>query len=170
MRLRQVFVACGLALAATATATAGPRYSLEVGDQAPALEIAEWVKGEKTSLETGRVYVVEFWATWCVPCRKSIPHLTELQNDLGPEGLTIIGVSTEEPEKVRPFVQKQGEQMGYTVAVDRREIPVSTLPPGDYVVTVGVYNRTSGQRYVAQRADGQPVPGDEYPLYRFSLP
>jgi thiol-disulfide isomerase/thioredoxin len=100
---------------------AGPKYGLEVGDAAPKLEIAEWVKGEETALETGQVYVVEFWATWCGPCRKSIPHLTKLQNELGPEGLTIIGVSDEDPNVVRPFVRKQGNKMDYTVVVDSRK-------------------------------------------------
>ena len=48
--------------------------ALKVGDNAPAITIADWVKGEPiTGLEKGRVYVVEFWATWCGPCRVSIP-------------------------------------------------------------------------------------------------
>jgi thiol-disulfide isomerase/thioredoxin len=109
-----MFVAC-LSLATQAEAG-----KLKVGDAAPGIDIEEWVKGEEVTIESGNIYVVEFWATWCAPCRKSIPHLTELQDEYGEIGLTIIGVSDEEASKVRPFVEKQGDNMNYTVAVDRR--------------------------------------------------
>jgi thiol-disulfide isomerase/thioredoxin len=107
-------------LALTSTAL-GQRKSLEVGDAAPGLQIDTWVKGDETAIETGKVYVVEFWATWCPPCRKSIPHLTKLQQEYGEKGLTIIGISNEKTDKVKPFVQQQGDKMDYTVAVDRRD-------------------------------------------------
>ncbi|MHC5026765.1 MAG: TlpA family protein disulfide reductase [Planctomycetota bacterium] len=113
-----------LSIAACLMLTTGAfaqRGQLKVGDAAPSLDIAEWVKGSATTIETGNVYVVEFWATWCGPCRKSIPHLTKLQEEYGADGLTIIGVSDEEPDVVKPFVQRQGGNMDYTVAVDRRD-------------------------------------------------
>jgi len=118
MNLRSVL---GATVACMLTATAFGQAELKVGDTAPGLDIEQWVKGEETAIETGNVYVVEFWATWCGPCKKSIPHLTELQEQYGDQGLTIIGVSTEEPELVNKFVRSQGGKMDYTVAVDRRE-------------------------------------------------
>lgn len=117
MRLRSVLTA-GVCLVMTGVAF-GQRDKLEVGDQAPGLDIDTWVKGEETAIETGNVYVVEFWATWCGPCRRSIPHLTKLQKEFEEDGLTIIGISKEEIEKVRPFVRNSGNRMNYTVAVDR---------------------------------------------------
>lgn len=88
----------------------------ELGDPAAPLKIAEWVKGEPVELKEGNVYVVEFWATWCPPCRESIPHLTELQAKY--KDVTFIGVSDEDAATVKPFVDKQGENMDYVVAVD----------------------------------------------------
>lgn len=96
----------------------------ELGDPAGPLKIREWVKGEPVDLATGRgrkVYLVEFWATWCPPCVRSIPHLTELQRKYKDRGLVVIGVSVDGPRTVadvKPFVEKMGDKMDYTVAID----------------------------------------------------
>jgi len=99
----------------------GPPRKLEIGMPAPPLMIDTWVKGEPVEkLEKGHPYVVEFWATWCGPCRQTIPHLTELQKKYG-DKLTIIGISSEPkglPE-VKPFVEKMGAKMDYRVAFDK---------------------------------------------------
>jgi thiol-disulfide isomerase/thioredoxin len=92
---------------------------LSVGDPAPKLQVKEFVKGEAVkSLEKDKIYVVEFWATWCGPCRVSIPHLTELQKKH--KNVVFIGVSVYErdPSKVKPFVEKMADQMDYRVAMD----------------------------------------------------
>jgi thiol-disulfide isomerase/thioredoxin len=92
---------------------------LGVGDPAPKLVVKEFLKGEPISeFKPGKTYVVEFWATWCPPCRESIPHLTELQKKK--PDVTFIGVSAfEHDEKaVKPFVEKMGAKMDYRVALD----------------------------------------------------
>ena len=94
---------------------------LSVGDAAPAVKAGKWVKGEPVKeFESGKVYVVEFWATWCPPCRDSIPHLTKLQKEYKDKGVTIIGVSSEQGglSKVEPFVDDWGDKMNYTVVFD----------------------------------------------------
>ena len=101
-----------------------PTAAEPVGQQSEKLITAaplkglEWVKGGPVAFESGNVYIIEFWATWCGPCKVSIPHLTKIQKKYKDKGVTIIGISTEAPETVKPFVKKMGDQMDYTVAVD----------------------------------------------------
>ncbi|MCP4245504.1 MAG: redoxin family protein, partial [bacterium] len=114
-----VLACVGFVLAAPETGQA-----LEIGDQAPPLEIQEWVKGQAVDLDAlkgKKVVVLEFWATWCDPCRASIPHLSKLQRKYD-GALVVIGATSEDPrnslDKVRDFVSSQGKKMNYTVAFD----------------------------------------------------
>src|SRR5438105_2768393 len=105
-------------------AAAAPAATLKVGDPAPPIKVAGWAKGEPVKqFEKGKVYVVEFWATWCGPCRQSIPHLTELSKKYKGK-VTFTGVSVwENPRgqaavyvpKVKSFVNEMGEKMAYNV-------------------------------------------------------
>jgi thiol-disulfide isomerase/thioredoxin len=101
-----------------------PLRSAELGDPAAPLKIATWVKGKPVDLAAGKgktIHVVEFWATWCPPCRTSIPHLTQLQKKFKDKGVVFVGVSGEDTATVKPFVQKMGEDMDYVVAVDNAQ-------------------------------------------------
>ncbi len=125
--------AAGLALGQDAAAPAAKptaaASALKVGDAAPSLSVEKFVKGEPvTGFEKGRVYVVEFWATWCGPCIAQMPHITALQREYKDRGLTVVGVNVwedrEDPysdetlKKVQTFVGDMGDRMGYTVAFD----------------------------------------------------
>jgi len=74
-------------------------------------------------LPPGRPAVVEFWATWCAPCRKTIPHLVELSRRY-PDKLTVLGLTVENPDKdferVRKFVSEEG--VTYPTAYASREL------------------------------------------------
>jgi len=95
---------------------------LKLGDAAPAFKVDEWVKGEKfESLESGKVHVLEFWATWCGPCITAIPHVTELQKKY--PDVRFVGVASSESgtdeaaklAKVKEFVDGKGDTMAYRV-------------------------------------------------------
>jgi thiol-disulfide isomerase/thioredoxin len=118
MRFHWIILAV-LFLSMTSTVDA-QRRGLSVGDQAPNLSIGEWVHGEETSLQSGNVYVVEFWATNCVPCVQAIPKLSRLQRMHRDSGLVIIGISNEEADTVRSFAQRRASDITYRIAVDGR--------------------------------------------------
>lgn len=104
--------------------------TLKAGDPAPAIKVAKWFKGQPVeNLEKGTIHVVEFWATWCAPCRKSIPHLTEIAKKYKGK-VSVTGVSIWESEKtdhakrlakVEKFVTKMGDKMGYNIAADNND-------------------------------------------------
>lgn len=94
----------------------------QVGDKAPAIKVAKWITSKPASLPGEKkndkhVYLVEFWATWCPPCLKSIPHLAKIHTKYKKNGLVIISISNEEPETIAAFIDKK-MKMPYAVGSD----------------------------------------------------
>ncbi|WP_395737387.1 TlpA disulfide reductase family protein [Prosthecobacter sp.] len=71
---------------------------------------------EKAPPFAGKPMIVEFWATWCPPCRSSIPHLNEVYKKFKPKGLEIIGVTNEDRPTVNAFLKDV--PIDYHVAFD----------------------------------------------------
>jgi thiol-disulfide isomerase/thioredoxin len=122
--LRFLTTAAVAAICSIASAQDGgsqPSPSLSLGDKAPKIVLSKVVKGDfDGKFVNDKVYVVEFWATWCGPCKTSMPHLSELQKMYKDKGVTIIGVSDETEKKVADFIEKGDwpQKTQYVIAVD----------------------------------------------------
>jgi thiol-disulfide isomerase/thioredoxin len=85
--------------------------TLVVGSVAPEIDIEHWISDNKgafpkvTKFESGKVYVIEFWATWCGPCVASMPHLAELQGKYALDGMQLISISDESLDTVNEFLK-----------------------------------------------------------------
>lgn len=95
--------------------------TLVPGSPAPFPAIEKFVKGEAiSSFNPGTTYVIEFWATWCGPCKSSMPHLSELQAKYADKGLRIISISDEKIDTVTKFLDDPNwaAKTRYTLCAD----------------------------------------------------
>lgn len=96
---------------------------LNIGSKAPEIQAAKWVKGTPLSgFVKGKIYVMEFWATWCGPCKAAMPHLSELarkyKDRVSVTGVDVLESGEDITRKVEAFVNSMGEKMDYSVCVD----------------------------------------------------
>jgi thiol-disulfide isomerase/thioredoxin len=109
--------------------SAKPAFGLlKVGDPAPPLKVTDWVKGKPFDIVKDgkdKVILIEFWATWCVPCIQIIPETNKLHRRYGDKGLVIIGATDsgqgQSLRAVQQFVAKQGHRMEYRIAFDNTQ-------------------------------------------------
>jgi len=101
------------------------RAELQVGDAFPALGGAGLIGGDVPAT-TGKVVLVDFWASWCAPCKASFPSFTRLHQEYGASGLVIVAVSVDEkPAAYAAFVRKLNPP--FTVLHDHQQKLVSTV-------------------------------------------
>ena len=110
-----------------AAPAATARKVLRPGDPAPAFKVANWIKGEEIkTLDKGKVYLIDFWATYAGTCKITIPHLTEIAKK-HKDSLTVVGVAIWEETKgkdgpidpvpgIETFIKDLGEGAGYRIA------------------------------------------------------
>jgi thiol-disulfide isomerase/thioredoxin len=96
------------AILAAALAGCGQKNGLSVGRQAPAFRLPD-LQGHEVSLAQfkGKVVVLDFWASWCGPCRRSMPELEKLQHRYG-DRMTLLAINLmETPEEIKSFLSSQ---------------------------------------------------------------
>ena len=81
------------------------------------LNVLNFIQGEQFTIEPNNYYILEFWATWCPPCVKSIPHLNELYLKYK-DKINFVGITSGDSNKIVQFVQSKKEIMTYPVAID----------------------------------------------------
>lgn len=99
---------------------------LQLGDQAPDLRVGKWIKGVPvTEFQKGKIYVLEFWATWCLPCKAAMPHLSLLSKQYQGQ-VIIVGINIKENnktsrEEIEEFVNAMGNKIEYTIAIEDKK-------------------------------------------------
>ncbi|MBA2547584.1 MAG: TlpA family protein disulfide reductase [Burkholderiaceae bacterium] len=68
----------------------------EVGSKAPAFDLPTATKPVRLADLKGQVVYIDFWASWCAPCKQSFPFMSEMQAKYGPRGFTVIGVNVDQ--------------------------------------------------------------------------
>jgi thiol-disulfide isomerase/thioredoxin len=101
--------------------------SQEVGSKAPDFSDRD-LEGNNVKLSeiSDKVIVLDFWASWCIPCKKSMPHLADLYNKLKDVSLTIIGVNLDEDKnKINTFKESIGIEIPFTIINDKEsKLPI----------------------------------------------
>lgn len=79
-----------------------------IGKPAPEIAAMAWLNSAPLTLTTlkGRPVVVEFWATWCPPCRRSVPHLNEVYRKFSPRGVAFVSLTDETYDTVKNFAEE----------------------------------------------------------------
>ena len=85
------------------------RSNAILGQQRPEFAALD-LKGDMRNIKEwdGKLILLNFWATWCPPCKKEIPHFIELQKEYGSQGFQIIGIAIDDEDAVRDYVKEVG--------------------------------------------------------------
>lgn len=139
---------CALALGLVTGLTRVPlAHAIDVGDVPPEINLTA-LDGTKISLASlrGKVVVVDFWASWCAPCKEEMPVLESLHKRFASKGLVIIGVSVDnERENAEEFIK--GVKVTFPIVHDaNKKVAGSFKPPK--MPTSFVIDKTGKVRFV----------------------
>jgi len=105
----------------------GGELSGDIGDPAPPLQVSEWIKGSPVEVGPGtNIFVVEIWETAIPACRAAIKGLNNIQERFETNGVIVVGLSDEEPQKIKQFMQVVDTSINYRVVADLRKKTVTS--------------------------------------------
>lgn len=112
---------------------AKPHSRTLVGERRPDYTLGS-ADGSRVSASDfdGRVVLVNFWATWCTPCREEMPMLMELREELGGRGLEVVGIALDDVQQAREFATELGVE--YPILVGSTDV----------MATMNLYGNISG--------------------------
>jgi len=88
----------------------GPRPPAGFGEPAPDFSVTDLKTGKRVKLSSfrGKPVLLDFWATWCGPCKETLPHTEDLFREFGKNDLQVVTISDETPQKIMDFVKNNG--------------------------------------------------------------
>jgi peroxiredoxin len=146
---------------------------VKTGDHRPEFTLAD-LSGQTRSVSEwdGQVILLNFWATWCAPCRKEMPELAEVHHAFADRGFAVVGVAIDSPEPVQAFITELGidypmligeidaievaQQFGNRLGV----LPYSVILDRDGTVVLihaGEIDRETIEAAIGPLLDGPPV-------------
>ena len=107
-------------------------FAIEIGEKAPEFSLSD-INGKTVSIAdfNGKVVILDFFASWCPPCRQEVPDFIELQKTYGDKGFAMLGVALVTVEEAKDFAGKAG--INYPVLVDDGKVsnlygPIRSIP------------------------------------------
>ncbi|MER8746528.1 TlpA family protein disulfide reductase, partial [Mesorhizobium sp. M1004] len=100
---------------------------LQMGSPAPSIKVEHWPRGEPlANFQPGKVYIVEFWATWCGRCVAEMLHLVQLQETYNDSGLEVVGIAADEDAptavqartRLEAWLTEKCSDLNYRIAFD----------------------------------------------------
>ncbi|MGH8154340.1 MAG: TlpA family protein disulfide reductase [Rhodanobacteraceae bacterium] len=101
---------------------------LTVGDSADTYALPN-LEGQTTTLAKwhGKVVLLNFWATWCAPCRQEMPMLAKVQHEHAADGLQVVGVAMDQPQSATAFLEHVPVGYPILIGIDAEPVPTTTF-------------------------------------------
>jgi len=134
----------------------------QAGNDAPSFTLKD-LNRQQVSLSDyrGSVVLVNFWATWCGPCKQEMPHLDKMNTEFGSQGFVVLSISTDDARKssqVKSYIRAR--QYGFTVLLDTESTAISQYNPSKSLPYTALIDRQGKIHKIFQGY----TPGEEVEL------
>lgn len=92
--------------------------AFKIGNKVNSFKVSEWISGDEVkTLDKSKVYVVDFWSSGAQGCKRSIPMMSQLNDELGPKGLKVVGITSDKADTARDYIRSRGSTMSYSIGL-----------------------------------------------------